>query len=240
MEYGFDDNFYACKVKPLDKPLSGLNPPFQVSMEFVYRTNHYYVHVDSYTAEFDILDQFEENQCRIYRFCLCIFCEPSALYAVLSSLQIDPTEHRQIIDKILECGDSILSSSNDDEDKVFSFVVNITRTHIMYWFDKEYMVPATERSIKEVSEKLVRVVGDEEEGYDDHDVCSNNGRIEKKICENETCSVCLEKFCAGTYVCEMPCSHQFHQTCIVTWLKRSHYCPLCRYEMPTNLQNLLL
>ncbi|KAF3431425.1 hypothetical protein FNV43_RR26156 [Rhamnella rubrinervis] len=234
IEYGFDENFYACKVKPLDKPPSSLNPS-QVSMEFVYKTYRSHVHVDSYD-EFHILSQFEEFKHTIFLFCPCIFCDPSALYPVLSSLQIDPNVHQQIADKILACGNWLLSSCNDDGDggRVFSLVVNITRTRILYWFDKEYMAPATKQSIKEVSDKLVRVVGNEEEGGDDHDVCSNSGRVVKSICENETCGVCLDKFCIGTYACEMPCSHIFHPNCIVTWLNKSHYCPLCRFEMPTN------
>ncbi|TYI13251.1 hypothetical protein ES332_A08G046500v1 [Gossypium tomentosum] len=38
----------------------------------------------------------------------------------------------------------------------------------------------------------------------------------------------------GFYASQMPCSHTFHVDCIVKWLKQSHYCPICRFEMPTN------
>ncbi|KAL1538698.1 RING-type E3 ubiquitin transferase [Salvia divinorum] len=48
--------------------------------------------------------------------------------------------------------------------------------------------------------------------------------------EDGCCSICLEELGAAL---RMPCSHVFHVGCIKEWLRKSHYCPLCRYEMPT-------
>ncbi|CAI9779305.1 unnamed protein product [Fraxinus pennsylvanica] len=48
----------------------------------------------------------------------------------------------------------------------------------------------------------------------------------------ESCMVCLEEIEKGLVVSTLPCSHIFHSFCISEWLKRSHYCPLCRFEMP--------
>ncbi|KAL2510152.1 RING finger protein [Forsythia ovata] len=50
--------------------------------------------------------------------------------------------------------------------------------------------------------------------------------------EVENCMVCLEEIEAGLVVTTLPCSHIFHDFCISEWLKRSHYCPICRFEMP--------
>ncbi|CAH9142210.1 unnamed protein product [Cuscuta epithymum] len=50
----------------------------------------------------------------------------------------------------------------------------------------------------------------------------------------ETCAVCLD--CLKREEEEavrMPCSHRFHAKCIRQWLRKSHYCPLCRFQMPT-------
>lgn len=49
------------------------------------------------------------------------------------------------------------------------------------------------------------------------------------------CCICLEELDGGggDGALRMPCSHAFHGGCIKEWLRRSHYCPLCRYEMPT-------
>ncbi|KAG6398320.1 hypothetical protein SASPL_139778 [Salvia splendens] len=48
--------------------------------------------------------------------------------------------------------------------------------------------------------------------------------------EERYCSICLEELGVAL---RMPCSHVFHGGCIKDWLRKSHYCPLCRYQMPT-------
>ncbi|WJZ81045.1 hypothetical protein VitviT2T_000907 [Vitis vinifera] len=53
------------------------------------------------------------------------------------------------------------------------------------------------------------------------------------ILEGESCMICLEELSGGSEVTVMPCSHVFHGSCIIRWLKQSHVCPICRFEMPT-------
>ncbi|KAG8367709.1 hypothetical protein BUALT_Bualt16G0101200 [Buddleja alternifolia] len=60
----------------------------------------------------------------------------------------------------------------------------------------------------------------------------------KILVDHGTCSICLEEFSIDGIsegVC-MPCKHKhiFHGDCIQKWLKTSHYCPICRFEMPTS------
>ncbi|XP_073035306.1 E3 ubiquitin-protein ligase RING1-like [Primulina eburnea] len=74
------------------------------------------------------------------------------------------------------------------------------------------MVPATDSSIKTLKIKTVTL----------------------RENEDESCSICLEDFYTGCEVLSMPCSHIFHEDCIKKWLKTSHYCPICRLEMPTS------
>ncbi|KAK6931200.1 Zinc finger, RING-type [Dillenia turbinata] len=50
--------------------------------------------------------------------------------------------------------------------------------------------------------------------------------------EGGSCTVCLKDFQDGDKVKVMPCLHYYHCECIENWLKISHYCPICRYEMP--------
>ncbi|XVF83153.1 hypothetical protein PTKIN_Ptkin16aG0110800 [Pterospermum kingtungense] len=49
----------------------------------------------------------------------------------------------------------------------------------------------------------------------------------------DKCSVCLKEMLLGSQVTRMPCSHVFHEDCIVPWLKINHVCPLCRYQLST-------
>ncbi|KAK5776904.1 hypothetical protein PVK06_044869 [Gossypium arboreum] len=55
----------------------------------------------------------------------------------------------------------------------------------------------------------------------------------KRRVEAESCTICLEEIKVGSSASQMPCSHMFHSGCIEKWLKQSHYCPLCRFELPT-------
>ncbi|KAL4310706.1 hypothetical protein GQ457_01G029440 [Hibiscus cannabinus] len=52
--------------------------------------------------------------------------------------------------------------------------------------------------------------------------------------EDGDCMVCLEELRVGFEASQMPCSHIFHAHCIRRWLNQSHYCPICRFQMPTN------
>ncbi|TYH90952.1 hypothetical protein ES332_A13G084300v1 [Gossypium tomentosum] len=73
------------------------------------------------------------------------------------------------------------------------------------------MVPAKESLVKEML-KTVRIeAGDEED-----------------------CMICLEELEVGFDAFRMPCCHTFHGDCIEKWLRPGHYCPICRFEMPTN------
>ncbi|KAL3745899.1 hypothetical protein ACJRO7_014922 [Eucalyptus globulus] len=61
-------------------------------------------------------------------------------------------------------------------------------------------------------------------------------KLEQKSCSpcdgDGCCCICLEEFEGGREkVVEIPCSHLFHNKCIVEWLKRNNSCPLCRCKV---------
>ncbi|XWS65143.1 hypothetical protein CRYUN_Cryun05aG0065900 [Craigia yunnanensis] len=58
--------------------------------------------------------------------------------------------------------------------------------------------------------------------------------LEKVVVENPIdCAICLDDLSTGSEVKRMPCSHLFHANCIVNWLGKSMFCPICRFELPS-------
>ncbi|XP_022735668.1 E3 ubiquitin-protein ligase SIRP1-like [Durio zibethinus] len=87
------------------------------------------------------------------------------------------------------------------------------------------MVPAKESSVEKMLKRVRVEDGDEREKGEEN--------IKKRKVKGEDCVICLEEIKVGSGASRMPCSHTFHAICIETWLKQSHYCPICRFEMPT-------
>ena len=52
-----------------------------------------------------------------------------------------------------------------------------------------------------------------------------------------TCNICLEGFEIGNVLRVLECKHEFHETCIITWLKSRNTCPVCRHELESNDPN---
>ncbi|KAK9276592.1 hypothetical protein L1049_006127 [Liquidambar formosana] len=50
--------------------------------------------------------------------------------------------------------------------------------------------------------------------------------------ESGECVICLEEWEIGGVAKEMPCNHRFHGECIEKWLGIHGSCPVCRYKMP--------
>lgn len=60
-------------------------------------------------------------------------------------------------------------------------------------------------------------------------------RAPKGMLEMRECSICLESYRYGEYLCGLPCSHNFHMNCIMLWLTRdNHCCPICRWPSYKN------
>ncbi|KAI4349231.1 hypothetical protein L6164_009848 [Bauhinia variegata] len=48
------------------------------------------------------------------------------------------------------------------------------------------------------------------------------------------CVICKEEMRIGRDVCELPCQHLFHWTCVLPWLSERNTCPCCRFRLPSD------
>ena len=55
--------------------------------------------------------------------------------------------------------------------------------------------------------------------------------------KNITCNICLDNFEIGNTLRILECNHEFHEECILTWLKSNNTCPICRHELESNDPN---
>lgn len=45
------------------------------------------------------------------------------------------------------------------------------------------------------------------------------------------CIICLSAYQINDEITALPCTHIFHNSCIVSWLKQNQTCPLCKYKI---------
>eukprot|EP00638_Chattonella_subsalsa_P004138 CAMPEP_0117733802 /NCGR_PEP_ID=MMETSP0947-20121206/283_1 /TAXON_ID=44440 /ORGANISM="Chattonella subsalsa, Strain CCMP2191" /LENGTH=254 /DNA_ID=CAMNT_0005548435 /DNA_START=369 /DNA_END=1133 /DNA_ORIENTATION=- len=61
-------------------------------------------------------------------------------------------------------------------------------------------------------------------------ICIDKERVDA----HSECAVCKDAFELGDQSKQLPCTHMFHENCIVPWLKQTNSCPICRFELPTD------
>ncbi|XP_021299775.1 probable E3 ubiquitin-protein ligase HIP1 [Herrania umbratica] len=237
---------YQPETEPeiFDPTLPFVQIELNIALEFGFR-RHYcltdqFVDLDDMllcqeTIRFDL--QALKNYDRIHQI----------LGPMLVRLRMNPNarSYRAIIKEIIRQGVSIETLESNKGRQVLPLQAALCGTYVEHVNEEEEvlieraleesasefesssynMVPAKESSVKKML-KRVRVEAAE---------CDQKGeeKIKKRRLEAENCVICLEELKVGSDASRMPCSHIFHGDCIEEWLKQSHYCPLCRFEMPT-------
>ncbi|XWS29189.1 hypothetical protein CRYUN_Cryun24cG0007200 [Craigia yunnanensis] len=52
----------------------------------------------------------------------------------------------------------------------------------------------------------------------------------------ETCAICLEDYKDGEILKVLPCQHDFHSSCVESWLtKWETFCPVCKLDITTKI-----
>jgi E3 ubiquitin-protein ligase RNF13 len=67
------------------------------------------------------------------------------------------------------------------------------------------------------------------ESNDCVEVAQSDGGAHQNGDSSSMCAICLDQYCSGDKLRELPCSHRFHRNCIDEWLlSQTAFCPLCK------------
>ena len=58
--------------------------------------------------------------------------------------------------------------------------------------------------------------------------------------KEKKCPICLLKYRGSDIIKEFPCNHIYHKDCILKWLKKSNICPLCKYDITGDVNDIEL
>ncbi|OMO83009.1 Zinc finger, RING-type [Corchorus capsularis] len=135
----------------------------------------------------------------------------SAISSKLSQMHVPLSLHATVTHKIIDCARSAMIEAHNKNRNNIPIIVTVRLI-----IDEE----------EEVVVEDVRPRGASKEAIDALD----------KVEDGEftgPCVICLEEIWDGIKLPRrMPCSHVYHQACIVSWLENSNFCPLCRFQMP--------
>lgn len=226
--------------------------PVQFHVKFVYDTHYKYVNCSLNRFETIIRESTKTNE-RSGRFDMDKFKNVRLAHRIISSMLVrvgisrDDALNKYMVDQIIVQGLILGNKLSSMGRKVLGLCVYMRREKVksrcefctrfvemqMSSGNNEGMVPASDSAVETIL-KRVRVGADDNEAS----CCEEEKGREKrrrKVCasESDSCTVCMEEFNGGSEVACMPCSHVFHDKCIRTWLRQSHYCPVCRFEVPT-------
>ncbi|XVF50153.1 hypothetical protein PTKIN_Ptkin04bG0073100 [Pterospermum kingtungense] len=152
----------------------------------------------------------------------------SAISSKLSQMHVPFGLHAMVTQRVIECARSAVNETHNKNRNNIPIVVTLCPVRL--------------------SEEEEAVVSDDEyEAFAESSLDlhvfrlrdATNGAIEAlekaKVEDNYTgqCVICLEEILDGFKATQMPCLHVYHQDCIVNWLQKSNFCPLCRFQMPT-------
>nr|GMD26468.1 probable E3 ubiquitin-protein ligase RHY1A [Ipomoea batatas] len=109
---------------------------------------------------------------------------------------------------VLETIDVLVSTTDDDDDDDSSDLEE-EMEDLLRWFDSSVSLGGmSEQELCMLRTEQFQFNGDNEEGE---------------------CCICLEGFMEGAVITPLaPCSHRFHHSCILQWLRNNPTCPICR------------
>ncbi|XP_017635745.1 E3 ubiquitin-protein ligase MPSR1-like [Gossypium arboreum] len=182
------------------------------------------------------LINFERLSLETLRFDLGLLQSHDQLRLVLApnfiryGIDVVSTAYDMIIHEIVECGLRIADSTTGNNCEVLTLCLEMRVVFVENENEEEEVLigRATAESELEFERSNYGMVAAKESSVE---------KMLKKVrvkSRGEDCLICMEELEIGIDASQMPCSHAFHCNCIEKWLKVSHYCPVCRFAMPTD------
>ncbi|GMN41809.1 hypothetical protein TIFTF001_011036 [Ficus carica] len=191
-------------------------PPEEVLLTIRYRKTMTYWHRTRELGEMTILEKNEDKKettlSHLFLIDLkCVHLSSRLLSSELSNLGIPPWRHEGVIERISRYAHQVGVKIQVEKNGRAVVLVPVVVDVLWDTFKWICLKCKKERERKEML-KGCRV---------------NNF----KDCAN--CAICLEEFGVGTklFVVKTPCSHEFHEECLLAWLLKTPSCPLCRFDM---------
>ncbi|XP_010474274.1 PREDICTED: E3 ubiquitin ligase BIG BROTHER-related-like [Camelina sativa] len=136
---------------------------------------------------------------------------------------IDDYDQVEFLDDCL-VDESVIDDSQLEEVIQASLEEDDERRNIEFRHERKLRVGALSRRIYKKSKRKTSIISNQ---------CTRNKRKQKTLSSDndDMCTICLMEFKDGRKVATLLCGHEFHNTCIMKWIKFGDNCPLCRVEI---------
>ncbi|PON67521.1 43kDa postsynaptic protein [Parasponia andersonii] len=148
----------------------------------------------------------------------------SLLSPELSKLGVAQDMHQEIVERIVECAKNVQADRNV---ALVPIQVEVLRSATIWQCPQcswELLIQR-EAALNQRMSRMKRFLVSPATAIRSGDEGGENNTT-------SSCSVCLEEFVAGALAVRTPCSHDFHEECLATWIKKKPSCPICRFLMP--------
>ncbi|KAM6595612.1 hypothetical protein CsatA_006136 [Cannabis sativa] len=132
-----------------------------------------------------------------------------------------------LTDEIIDCGRKVVNNKeyyNSNEEVGVDVSIKVLLVDELPQFDLDYDDDIDVDDDYDMNDVPIRFVAASEESIE---------KLEKvQVKDNQIfCSICLEDVSIDLEAAKLPCTHAYHEECIVEWLQVSKFCLNCRVEI---------
>ncbi|KAL3528352.1 hypothetical protein ACH5RR_007674 [Cinchona calisaya] len=149
---------------------------------------------------------------------------------ILTRIRVPLHKQPFMLHRISSCANEIANADNNRGKKILPMMVSVSVLVDYCYYYQEDESTIVMRNNADINKLMMALPASEGsiEGLKREIILENqeNGGAEVK-----ECMICMEKIEVGAQVIGMPCTHFYHQNCILNWLKISNFCPLCHFQL---------